>query len=48
MLYCVSGYQKVFYPRRVLLFLALLASMVESSISPQQVHFQASKERTKS
>lgn len=36
------------YPRKVLLLLALFASMVESRTSPQQVHFQASKERTKS
>jgi len=30
------------------LFLALLARIIESSSSPQQVHFHASKERTKS
>src|ERR1039457_2344105 len=38
----------IFQPRCVLLLRALFIRMVVSRSSPQQVHFQASKERTKS
>jgi hypothetical protein len=43
-IYSTLNYQ----PSRLLRFLALFAKMVGSRTSPQQVHFQASKDRTKS
>lgn len=44
----VSDLIKRFQPRWTLLLRALFSRMVESNNSPQQIHFHASNERTKS